>query len=155
MDSCREGWRAQDPGGLNDVQFAICTQIIVTAAIIGALAGCGGGGGQTHTTTSQTSQHYSAAEKRACQQLDAAASTLPQMAQTMTTQGLGPYSRAVSSLAATVYGPGGDLVMPALKHVTALGAQLITGAPTDQAVAQVDRDAASLGTFCGQVLSSG
>jgi len=128
---------------------------VITAV---ALAGCGGTTVKSSSTTKSsgttatTAHRYPAAAKKACQQFDQVATTVPQNNYaTVTLPDLTPYAQAIQKLTQTAYGPGSAIVLQANKDVLGLTA---TGALSDQQLAQIDRDAAAVGTFCGHVLSS-
>ena len=146
----------------NEATFRrVASSAFASTAVIAAFAGCGGD--QSHasttstrqataTTTPQASHHYSAAAKAACQQFEQAASSIPQNNYSaVTLSDFTQYSQAVQRLTQTLYGPGSSQVLTAQKDVLSLPA---VGAVSDQQLAMVDHDAASLGTLCGQVLSS-
>ena len=124
-----------------------------SVVVVLTVAACGGTTVKKSSTTTTTSVHsYPAAAKKACQQFNQIASTVPaNNYAAVTLHDLTPYAQAVQMLTQTAYGPGSAIVLQANKDVDGLPA---VGSLSDQQLAQIDRDAASLGTFCGQVLSS-
>ena len=136
-------WRA--------VVVALCAGLV--------LAGCGSTTTSSHqtstpttsaTTTQATQTRPTAAVKAACEQFGAAAGSVPgnNLTGSVTLQDFRQYGQLVDRLMQTVYGPGSALVTKANEDLNSLPA---IGPVSDQQLALVDRDAAALGTFCGQV----
>jgi hypothetical protein len=129
--------------------------LVILIASVVTLSGCGSShkSSLTTTPTSTASHPVSAAERGACQQFEQAASTIPENNYgDVTLTDFTQYSHAVQGLVQTAYGPGSGQVMTAMRDVDSLP---VVNALSDQQLARIDHDAASLGTFCGRVLAGG